>query len=591
MLTLTAQGETPKHSWVHPLPEGSSFSLGRESACDLSVPWDRQISRLHANIRVANTAIVVERNEQATNPIFADGTSSGELRLGAGESFVIGSTTFTVNGDLEVSPSPGDHPIEQFKFDRRDLTRVRFRDADKRIDVLTNLPEVIRGARVESDLYIRLANLILAGVQSADAVAVLTLDKRRSADVHHFERRHETAGDFKPSTRLVVEAISSGETILHIWHSEPTATNDYTETAEFDWAFCTPVTQASGQELGLYVAGRLDATFSPNERLAQTKAALQGDVKFTEFVAQIISSVQRQNQLERQQAGLRQFFAPPILAKMGDDLNTDLLEPRECEATVLFCDLRGFSQRAEESADDLLGLLDRVSRALEVMTREILHFGGVTGDFLGDAALAFWGWPFSSEEAPLKACQAALAIRKAFDEISERKEHPLANFRMGIGVAHGRAVAGKIGTSDQVKFTVFGPVVNLASRLEGMTKLLRVPILIDEATATAYRNHAQPTEGRIRKLARLQPYGMEIPLTVSELLPTHADMEELSDELLTQFEEGVDSFIAGDWERAWQCLHAMPANDRAQDFLSMHITQHNRSAPNDWDGVIRLREK
>ena len=63
-------------------------------------------------------------------------------------------------------------------------------------------------------------------------------------------------------------------------------------------------------------------------------------------------------------------------------------------------------------------------------------------------------------------CRSALGIRAAFGQTFGRKDHPLGNFQVGIGVAHGRAVAGKIGTAEQVKVTVFGPVVNLASRLE-----------------------------------------------------------------------------------------------------------------------------
>ena len=155
--------------------------------------------------------------------------------------------------------------------------------------------------------------------------------------------------------------------------------------------------------------------------------------------------------------------------------------------TVLFCDLRGFSQKAEAAAGDLKGLLDRVSRALGVMTSQILKHSGVTGDFQGDAAMGFWGWPFASPESPLNACRAALGIRAAFEETFGRPDHPLGSFQVGIGVAHGRAVAGKIGTSEQVKVTVFGPVVNLASRLEGMTKQLRVPIVLDETTASIVR--------------------------------------------------------------------------------------------------------
>ena len=97
--------------------------------------------------------------------------------------------------------------------------------------------------------------------------------------------------------------------------------------------------------------------------------------------------------------GLRQFFAPLILS-VGDDLDTALLEPRECDVTVLFCDLRGFSQKAEAAAGDLKGLLDRVSRALGVMTSQILKHSGVTGDFQGDAAMGFWGWPLPLPNRP-----------------------------------------------------------------------------------------------------------------------------------------------------------------------------------------------
>jgi adenylate cyclase len=276
---------------------------------------------------------------------------------------------------------------------------------------------------------------------------------------------------------------------------------------------------------------------------------------------------------------------------LGDNPDTDLLEPRECNVTVLFCDLRGFSQRAEEAAGNLLGLLERVSRAFEVMRKEILKYGGVPCDFQGDAALGFWGWPFASDEAPLNACRAALGIRAAFAATRRTPDHPLANFQMGIGIAHGWAVAGKIGAAEQVKVTVFGPVVNLASRLEAMTKQLRVPILLDEATAEFARKRLGPEQGRVRRLARVLPYGLEKPLDVSELLPSASDYPELTAEHVRQYEAGVEHFVHGRWEEAYECLHGMPAGDRAQDFLAMLIAQHNRVAPPDWDGVVRLATK
>ena len=92
-----------------------------------------------------------------------------------------------------------------------------------------------------------------------------------------------------------------------------------------------------------------------------------------------------------------------------------VLAPRETEVSVLFCDLRGFSRETERHAGDLLGLLHRVSKALGVMTHHIREQGGVVGDFQGDAAMGFWGWPLPQDDAVLRTCRAALAVRAEFE--------------------------------------------------------------------------------------------------------------------------------------------------------------------------------
>ena len=586
MFVVIAQGEEADQRLELPIPSDVILKLGRSDVCDLTVPWDPAISREHASLQAKNESVSVNRFDTAVNPVFHDGHEVTSCGIRPGDRFVIGGTTFHVALMDDDSPSPADVPLEKVTFDPQALRHVRFRDADRRIDVLARLPEVIRGSNVDSEFHVRLATLLLAGIRGAEAVAIVEENVDGSAASMHWERRTETAGDFRPSSRLIAEAIGQRRSVLHVWEAHGESEADYTQTAEFDWAFCTPLPE--GDPWGLYVAGKSESLESVE---AEGGSPLQGDVKFTEIVAEVVSSVRRQNRLERQQAGLRQFFAPPVLAALGDDLNTDLLEPSECDVTVLFCDLRGFSSTAEASGDQLMKLLDRVSRALEVMTEHILQHGGVTGDFQGDSALGFWGWPFQSDDAPIKACRAALGIRADFDAFRGRSDHPLADFQMGIGIAHGRAVAGKIGTREHVKPTVFGPVVNLASRLESMTKQLHVPILVDEALSAIVRERLCSSEGRLRKLARVLPYGMETPVYVSELLPSASGSSELSDEHVAEFERGVERFIEGDWEQAWQSLHQMPASDRAQDFLSMLITRHNRTAPPDWDGVMRLQEK
>lgn len=566
------------------LVSGDTYILGRGDDVNLRAEWDERISRRHVELLADANGVTMRKLAETSNPVFVDGAVVSVATLASGDAFVIGSSRFEVQ-QVTQSDSPGRQPIQQLTIDRQQLQRVRYDDAAKRIEVLTSLPAVIRESGVERDLHIRLASLLLAGVQNADGVAIVGISDSQRPRVFHQEQRFDTGLLMQPSVRLISDAMEQQTTILHIWDNTEPNTEQYTQVAGFGWAFCTPFPDITGDR-ALYITGR-----SLPEDTNSGERRLHADIKFAEFIADIVGSLQRQRRLERQQAGLRQFFSPPILEALGRDLDTSILEPRECDVTVLFCDLRGFSHRAEEESDNLTGLLERVSLALEVMTSQILRFGGVTGDFQGDAALGFWGWPIASNEAPLNACRAALAIREEFAKAQADPDHPLKDFETSIGIAHGRAVAGKIGTREQVKVTVFGPVVNLASRLESMTRELHVSVLIDEFLDKQIREKLPKDEGRVRRLLQVLPYGMDRTLLVSELVPAETRCPSLTDQHLADFEKGVALFIAGQWSEAWKFLHRMPAEDRAQDYLSMLITQHDRKSPADWDGIVRMKKK
>lgn len=603
MYRLTAFHENRQLDRQFLLSDDGTYSLGRAAEADIVADWDERISRQHLRLEVVSGRLHVQVLPSAANPVFVDGKEIQQAILSSGRSFVVGTTRFELQ-QVTQTDSPGTTGFQQLPIDRQELQKLRYEDADKRIEVLTSLPAVIRESGFERDLFVRLSNLLLAGIQYADGVAIVAMkaDSDRPVVLHQ-ERRFEADGSLQPSARLVRNTFTQKKSILHVWDDASDSDSRYTQDAGFNWAFCTPMfDQAASTEFmetdgGLstervfYVAGR-----SPAEGAKQNQNRLHADIKFTEFIADIVRSLQRQRELERQQSGLRQFFSPPVLEALGQDLDTSLLEPRECDVTVLFCDLRGFSQQAEEEADNLTGLLERVSMALEVMTSQILRFGGVTGDFQGDAALGFWGWPISTDEAALNACRAALAIQAEFAKAHASPDHPLTDFETSIGIAHGRAVAGKIGTREQVKVTVFGPVVNLASRLEGMTRQLHVPILIDAQLDAIVRESLRPEskshfEGRVRRLLQVLPYGMENPLVVSELVASEQFDPRLSNQNIEDFEKAVASFIEGDWSTAWRYLHTMPAEDRAQDFLALQITQHGRTAPADWDGIVRMKKK
>lgn len=593
MAALIAQGGHPHQRWRRTLRPGERFVLGREAGA-WAANWDHHISRKHAMACWSEGRLHVDRLPDTPNPIFVGGQEADHFHLQPGEHFVIGDTTFTLSSEEVDVTSEMPRPVEEQTFSSEYLQRIRFRNADQRIEVLSRLPDVISGAVNDVELFIRLVNMLLAGIPRASAVALVTADRARpDADVRvlHWDRRLATGEVFQPSQRLILEAVTRRQSVLHVWSAARDAKAPvFTISENIDWAYCTPVLGEACPGWGVYVAGRFASGATPSPT-PTNPSDLREEIKFTELVAATLSSL-RQNQLmQRKQAALRNFFSPAVLDMIAAEDPDLVLAPRETEVSVLFCDLRGFSREAERNAGDLLGLLDRVSKALGVMTHHILEQGGVFGDFQGDAAMGFWGWPISQPDFVERACLAALAIRMEYESAGRQVGHPLANFRMGIGLATGRAVAGRIGTVDQVKVTVFGPVVNRASRLEGMTKFLHTPILLDEATARAVREQVPRRLARCRRLAVVKPYGLDTAIEVSELLPPVSDHPDLTDEHLAAYEAALDAFLAGQWSEAIELLHRVPAQDRVKDFLTIFIAQHNRTPPTNWNGVIPLSSK
>ncbi|MEX0936682.1 MAG: adenylate/guanylate cyclase domain-containing protein [Pirellulales bacterium] len=589
MADLIAQGKSPRHRWRRRLPQGESVTLGRGPGA-FAADWDEWISRQHAEICWRGGVLHVRKLPAARNPIFVQGNEQESFQIRPGEHFVVGETSFTLADD-RVNVAPGARPpVREQTFSAQYLQQLQYRNAQARIDMLGRMPEVILGAASDTELIVRMINMLLAGIPTAGAVALVRVEldgREQPIEVLHWDRHLIAAGDFQPSEHLIREAVSRRESVLHLWSEGSEA--PFTAHEGIDWAFCTPVLGEACPGWAVYVAGSVSRR--PTDETPSTDPTdLRDDLKFTEVAAATLASLRQVRQLERRHAGLSQFFSPIVLDALADEDPSVVLAPRETEVTVLFCDLRGFARESEKSAGDLMGLLKRVSQALGVTTHQILEHGGVVGDFQGDAAMGFWGWPLAQEDAAVRACRAALAIRKELEAASQRRGD-LADFQMGLGIATGQAVAGKIGTVDQVKVTVFGPVVNLASRLEGMTKIVRAPILLDEATASRVRSQTAANEMRCRRLAVVRPAGMESAVEVNELLPGERDFPALTGEHLAAYEAALDAFQSGDWSGAFELLHRVPAEDRAKDFLTGYIAQHHRTPPADWQGFIRLASK
>lgn len=584
MFDLVVQGINAQDRWRRRLPADTDVELGRTTR-PWSVSWDDRISRQHVVIRLQGNSLSVKKFESATNPLFFEGEECDSVEVAAGESFVIGQTTFTLSRSQAYATQDMPNPISQKTFSHQFLQQVDYHDAERRLAVLGQLPDLVSSSRDDVTLYNRLVNVLFDGIRRAKAIAIVRLDaSEEKIDVVYWDRRNVNEQDFHPSEKLVRQSLSSGEPVLHIWNEKPAGSIQYTVDMQNDWAFMYPLGGNACRGQGIYVAGNQSTMGNDSGQ-----SDIEGDIKFAELVGDTFANLREMNQLERRQSSLRSFFSPIVMDVIGDQPLESVLAPRECDVSVLFCDLRGFSATSERMADQLQELLERVSQVLGILTSNILLSGGVIGDFHGDAAMGFWGWPLDQEDAAERACNTTVAIARHLDVISREKEHPLRDFQVGMGIATGRAVAGMIGTSDQVKVTAFGPVVNLAARLEGLTKLAKAPVLIDGATAKKLQE--RPSQIRMRRLATMRPVGIHRDIKIHQLLSADQDVFSVTDEDIVRYELALDHFINGEWTESEKILKELSETDRAKDFLLSYIRQNKGLAPDNWRGVIEMSIK
>ena len=417
MPDLVAQGPEPGQSWRRTLPAGA-VTLGRNKKSDWAAEWDKEISGLHATLTWKDGKLTIVPRHGTTNKVFFRGNPmEAAFAAAIGEQFVIGRTTFTVR-ESEPTPANTRPPVEELTCSPQELQSIKFVDADERIEVLASLPGMIRYSPSDQELANRVVQALLQGIPRAAVAAVIQSSPTQAQPIPEVKsfsfRRPTLAPDFRPSRRLSQEALfRRRQPVMQCWESRKEET-EFTVSSEFDWAACIPLPDEPSAGWALYIAGSL----SPGFGLPSLQDAQKSDLKFATLVADIYGSLRQVQDLQKRQSTLASFLSRPVLAALADKDTDQVLRARETEVTELFCDLSGSCRITEEAEGDLSQVCDRMSEALGIMTRNIIDKDGVIGDFQGDAAMGFWGWPFVTEDQVEQAARAALAIRKEFVQAS-----------------------------------------------------------------------------------------------------------------------------------------------------------------------------
>lgn len=286
------------------------------------------------------------------------------------------------------------------------------------------------------------------------------------------------------------------------------------------------------------------------------------------------------------------YLSPDVMNQVLD--NPDKLklggERREC--TVFFSDVRGFTTISEALSPEKL--VELMNEYLSPMTDVILKSGGVLDKYIGDAIMAFWGAPIESPNQADIAANAVLGMLEKLEEL--RRVFPTKGFPVidiGCGLNTGMVSVGNMGSAERFAYTVMGDVVNLAARLESITKQYGVRCVLSQNSYGRFKN---PSDYLIRDLDDIVVKGKREAVKIYELVAPHTmpNINALKN-LIGEFQLVREFYRKQDWSNAKKhlsaCIQLRPDDvptriyfDRVQEMEKMPFIEN-------WDGVHVFKHK
>lgn len=464
-------------------------------------------------------------------------------------------------------PTPREFPSTETHIGRRQLRMVAVNEQRVRV---TNCSasvavEVTGNGRLEPGADV-VATLPVTVLLPADYTVMLTataattikqplqdLGEATVAPGHSTIGASWSPGEFESNDNAerLVQALQAtpSQTVLQklvrdkktVWQRE--TMQEAASLAEVERVIAAPILNVQGELIAALYCDR-------HQQANNTRAITRLDARFIELlaggVAAGLARMEQEAAARRMTTQFEQFFTPELTRELA--ANPDLLEGRDADVSILFCDIRGFSRISERIGaqatfawiNDVMGVLS------ECVTKQ----QGVLVDYIGDELMAMWGAPQAEPNHATLACRAALDMLQQLPALNERWQDTIGEpVDLGIGINSGPVRAGNAGSPQKFKYSPLGNTVNLASRVQGASKYLKTRLLITNSTADQLSDD-QPR----RKLCSVQVVNIEQAVELYELITT---AEASSTELCNLYERALAEFEQHSFRKAAQTLSTL----------------------------------
>ncbi|HCE10315.1 MAG TPA: adenylate/guanylate cyclase domain-containing protein [Oxalobacteraceae bacterium] len=283
-----------------------------------------------------------------------------------------------------------------------------------------------------------------------------------------------------------------------------------------------------------------------------------------------------------------EYVAPELVAEMASDPARYSMEGESRELTVLFVDVRGFTTISEGLAPNILR--EYINLYLTAMSENIHHTRGTLDKYIGDAVMAFWGAPVALPDHAARGVATALLMQSTAQALNQdfiRRGWP--QLKIGVGLNTGPMRVGDMGSKIRRAYTVMGDAVNLSSRLEGVTKIYGVGVVVGAATKLAAPDYAY------RELDRVKVKGKNEPVPIFEPLALEAELDPSRRNAIERWHAALASVRAQQWDLAESEIRQLQRDFPQDGLYTLYLGRiaYYRDHPPvpDWDGVTTFETK